>query len=73
MLTKLDLLQIKKIVQQEIHQEVNPIKKDIKTLKLDVKKIQKTIDTMLDVLDREDVTLRKRVEKIEDHLALTSS
>lgn len=73
MLTKLDLLQIKKIVQKEVHQEINPIKKDIKTLKSDIKKIQKTTDAMLDVLDREDVALRRRVEKIEDHLALASS
>lgn len=66
MLTKLDLLQIKKIIQEEVHKELTPVKKDIK-------KLQKSMDKMLDVLDREDVTLRKRIERIEDHLGLASA
>lgn len=65
MLTKLDLIQIKKIIQGEAHQELAPVKRDIK-------KLQKSMNEILGVLDEEDVRLRKRVEKIEDHLGLAS-
>lgn len=66
MLTKLDLSQIQKIVQDEIY----PVKKDVKTIKLDLRKVKKTIDVMARVFDQEDVRLRKRVGSIEKHLGI---
>ena len=52
--------------------ELAPVKRDIKTVKNDVSKIRKDVDVMLSVFDREYLELRKRVERIEDHLNLPS-
>ena len=76
MLTKTDLKQIEGIVQgvvrnetrQIIQQELEPIRKDTKTLKRDMRYVKKTIDIMVRMFNEDDVKLRKRVEKIEDHL-----
>jgi len=76
MLTKTDLKQIEGIVQgvvrnetrQIIQQELEPIRKDTKTLKKDMRYVKKTIDIMVRMFNEDDVKLRKRVEKIEDHL-----
>lgn len=56
MLTKDDLVQIKKIV--------DPIKKDVAQTRKDVK-------VLIAYFDREYVDLRKRVERIEDHLGIS--
>lgn len=68
MLTKNDLSQIQKVVKTELV----PVKKDIKTLKSDVKQIKTTMGTILDVLDREDVAIHKRVKRIEEHVGISS-
>ena len=76
MLTKTDLKQIEGIVQgvvrnetrQIIQQELEPIRKDTKTLKKDMRYVKKTIDIMVRMFNEDNVKLRKRVEKIEDHL-----
>jgi hypothetical protein len=58
--------------------ELAPIKTDIKilkgdlgTVKKDVAKTRKDVDVMLSMFDREYLELRKRVERIEEHLNLT--
>ncbi len=53
-----------------IREEVEPVKKDLKTLKRSVRKIEKTVDILIRRTDEEDVALRRRVERIEDHLGL---
>lgn len=68
MLTKLDLSQIGKIVQNEIE----PVKKDIKSLKKNVRYIKKTVDVMIDLFDTQNIKLIKRVNKIEAHLGFTN-
>lgn len=64
MLTKSDLSQIEKIVE--------PIKKDVKVIKSDLKRVKKTVDVMAKVFDKEDVLLRKKVKRIEEHLGLSA-
>lgn len=68
MLTKSDLSQIQKVVQNE----VEPVKKDIKSLKKNVRYIKKTVDVMVDLFDRRDIKLNKRVTRIEAHLGLAN-
>ncbi len=46
------------------------IEKDVKDTKKRVKKIGKTVDVMIDLFDKEDVSLRKRVVRIEEHLQI---
>ena len=60
MLTKNDLFQIKKIVGEEI----SPVKKD-------VIKIRKDISIIVSAFDNEYLDLRKRLERIENHLNLS--
>lgn len=70
MLTKTDLSQIKKIVQEEttvvIGKKLKPIKQDIAQIRNDQK-------TIISFFDKEYLDLRKRVERIEEHLSLTAS
>lgn len=80
MLTKHDLSAIAEIVDTSIDKRLTtvldnrlrPIQKDIKNIQSDMKIVQKDIRVMLAVLDRADVELRKRVERIEEHLGITS-
>lgn len=57
MLTKDDLNQIKKIVE--------PIKKDVIQTRKDVK-------VLISYFDREYLELRKRIDRIEEHLGLST-
>jgi hypothetical protein len=74
MLTKQDLSEIQKIIQQEtsviVEKAINPIKKDIKTIKSDISQIRSDIKTVINFFDKEYLELRKRVERIEEHLNL---
>jgi len=96
MLTKNDLLEIKKEIKSEVDplrkdlqvlksdvteikkdveglkSDVTDIKKDVEGLKSDVTEIKKDVKVLISFFDRQHVTLRKRVDKIEDHLGLTS-
>jgi hypothetical protein len=83
MLTKNDLQQIGKVIDDrlgsKLDEKLNPIKttlglvqKDLKDVKKRVGKIEKTVDVMAKLFDAEDVRLGKRVATIEKHLDLTS-
>lgn len=65
-LTKDDLKEIGKIVQSELV----PVKNDLRDVKKRVIKIEKNVESMLGFLDAEDVSLHKRISKIEKHLDL---
>jgi predicted nucleic acid-binding Zn-ribbon protein len=52
--------------------EISEVKKDVKTLKKDVSEIRGDIKTLIAYFDRDYVDLRRRVERIEDHLDLSS-
>lgn len=67
MITKNDLSAIGQIVDERLA----PIAKNIKGIKSDLTKVQKDVRVMLAVLDRADVELRRRAERIEEHLGLT--
>jgi len=95
MLTKTDLLQIRKIIREEIEAESKPlqedlrgeiklsrieIQKDIRALKNKIKdleisnnKIQKDIKKIVGFFDEEYLQVRKRVERLENHLNLPSN
>lgn len=68
MLTKNDLQQIQEVVNSEI----KPVKKDIKTLKSDVSEIRKDVKAIISYFDRDYVNLRKRIERIEEHLGFAN-
>lgn len=72
MLSKNDLNQIREVVQQEVSDEVSPLKKDVKTLKSDVFEIRRDVKRIVNFFDREYLELRKRVENIEEHLGISS-
>jgi hypothetical protein len=66
MLNQADLYQIKNIVTSEIQ----PLEKDINTVKRDMKHIRKDVKTIISFFDRETLELGKRVDRIEDKLGL---
>ncbi len=85
MLTKSDLSQIERIMEpiktdisslkQDVgvlKQDVGSLKKDAGSLKKDMKYVKKTVDVMIDLFDRQDIRLSKRVDKIESHLGLAN-
>jgi predicted nucleic acid-binding Zn-ribbon protein len=70
MLTKDDLNQIKKIV-EPIQKDINTLNKDMSTLKKDVAETRKDVKVLIAYFDREYVELRKRIDRIEEHLGLS--
>ena len=74
MLTREDLAEIQKIVQEEtrtiVREETSSIKNDVATIKSDVSQIRKDVKTTVNFFDNEYLELRKRVERIEGHLNL---
>ncbi len=65
MLTKTDLDQIGKVIDESLDSKLDlklrPIKKELRY-------IRKTVDVLVDRTDREETQLNKRVAKIESHL-----
>jgi predicted nucleic acid-binding Zn-ribbon protein len=55
-----------------LKKDVSGLKKDVKILKKDVSEIRGDIKTLVSYFDRDYVGLRRRVERIEDHLGLPS-
>ena len=73
MLTKNDLEQIGKIIKAEtepLKKQLDEQGKGIKTLQKDSRKIRKDVKAMLDFLNKEDVRLLRRVERLEEHIGL---
>ena len=66
----------RKIVQEEtrkiVKEELEPVKRDIQTVKKDIVKIRKNINTVINFSDVEYLELRKRIEKIEEHLHISA-
>ncbi|PIS15788.1 hypothetical protein COT62_01805 [Candidatus Roizmanbacteria bacterium CG09_land_8_20_14_0_10_41_9] len=74
MLTKNDLQQIQRIVKIEVHHETQKVvKKELEAIKEDVTQIRKDVKTIVNFFDTEYLELRKRVERIEEHLKLPAS
>ncbi len=55
-----------------LKQDVGVLKQDVGSLKKNVRHIKKTVDVMIDLFDRQDIRLSKRVDKTEAHLGLTT-
>lgn len=70
MLTKSDTKIIKDLL-KPLEQDVTSLKVDVKVIKADVAKIRKDVDAVVDFFDKEYLDIRKRVERIEEHLGLT--
>ncbi len=92
MLTKSDLQQIRKIIREEIEEEsentrrelrtelklfrmqledrMEKIEDSLKNLSIRLRKVEKDISAAIDIFDKTDVKLTKRVEKIEEHLQI---
>lgn len=66
MLTKGDLQEIDKVLTKRMKAELKPVKDDVSHMRKDIK-------TIVNFFDREYLDLRKRVERIEEHLHLTPS
>lgn len=78
--TRIVQLETRKIVQEEtrkivheetrkiVQEELAPVKKDIKGIKSELKKVRKTVDVMGRLLDGEQMKQRKRIIRIEEHL-----
>ena len=70
MLTKNDINQISGLLDSRLDVKLEPIKKDIKDIKRDVSKLKRNQDTMLDLLDKEQMQQRKRIIRLEEHAGL---
>jgi len=67
MLNKTDLQQIQKIVRQETRKIV---KEELISVKKDIIQIRKNMNEIIGFFDTEYMDLRKRVERVEEHLNL---
>ncbi len=66
MLTKDDIEQLGNVIDAKLA----PIQKDIKSLKKHITHIKKTVDVVARLLDNEQMSQRKRIHRIEEHLGL---
>jgi len=95
MLTKNDLLQIKKVVRgeveaeskslqedlrgeiklsrMEIQNDVRSLKDKVKNIEISNNKIQKDIKKVVNFFDEESLQVNKRVERLENHLNLSTN
>lgn len=53
-----------------IHKKLNEHDKQLRSLKKDLRSVKKDQNVMLDMLDREQVSQRKRLDRVEEHLGL---
>lgn len=74
MLTQADLQEIVKVLTprfESIDQRFEKIDFELRAVKKSVKKLEKNSDMMLGFLDRQDVELKKRIIRIEEHLHIS--
>jgi len=57
-----------KLVRIEIQKDIRALTNRIKNLEIVTNKIQKDIKSIINFFDKEFLRLRKRVEKVEEHL-----
>ncbi len=74
MLTRIDIKIIKELLAEELKplkQDVQELKSDMKAVKRDTTKIRKDLEMVTGEFDKEQVSLKKRVDRIENHIGLT--
>ncbi|MEK9178484.1 MAG: hypothetical protein AAB801_01745 [Patescibacteria group bacterium] len=59
-----------KLFRMQLEDRMGKIENSLKNLSIRLRKIEKDISTAIDIFDRTDVSLTKRVEKIEEHLQI---
>lgn len=73
MLTTDDIQQLKDVLIPVLNESLDTkLDEKLKPVKEDIAKIRKDVNAMLSVFDNEYVDLRSRLERIEEHLKLTS-
>lgn len=72
MLTKNDLEQINKLL-EPIKETQEEHSKDVHSIKKNVRYMKKTLDVLIDVTNREDINLRKRVDRLEEISGLSNN
>lgn len=73
MLTKNDLQQIGIVIDEKlkpVKRDITILTKDVSTLKKDVAQTRTDVKVLISYFDREYVELRKRIDRIEEHLGL---
>jgi hypothetical protein len=70
MLTRDDLQQIRVVVREEVTSETGPIKKQLSVVTRKVTRLQKEMTLIVHDYSNAISGVRKRVEKIEEHLDL---
>lgn len=76
MLTKNDLSQIRTVIRDEIgglKSDVSTLKSDVTGLKKDMAKANKKLDVVIDFFDTENLELKTRVKRIENHLGFPAT
>jgi hypothetical protein len=72
-----DLNQIASLLDQKLEekltQKLEPIHKELKKHSKMLRSLKKDQDTILKVLDREQMGQSKRLKRVEDHLGITST
>lgn len=61
-----------KLFRVKLENQLEKVENGVKNLSIRLRKVEKNISVAIDVFDRTDVKLDKRVEKIEDHLGLST-
>ena len=80
-LSQQDLNQFKTVVAEEISKKISPLEaliekkssvleKDVKSMKTDIARIKKDINSVINFFDRDYLELRGRVERLEKHLGI---
>jgi len=75
MLTKIDVKQIRQAIKEELynHPTKQDLAKELKSMKNDIAEIRKDTKGIVSFFDRGYVELRKRIERIENHLGFSAS
>lgn len=76
-MTRDDLAQIGELLdrklEEKLEQKLEPIEKELKKHGKVLRSLKKDQGTMLDMLDKEQMSQRKRLVRIEKHLMITPS
>lgn len=70
MLTSIDLQEIGKLIDERLDQKLEPIQKELKSHGKMLHSLKKYQSIMLNMLDREQMTQRKRLDTVEDRLGI---
>lgn len=68
-----DLKQISKVLDQKFDQKLEPVFKELKQHRTMLRSLKKDQDTILDMLDKEQMSQRKRLDRVEERLGIFSA